>query len=166
MGTEAGRRVGRALLGAALLYLAGCCSEQCDPERLPNRGRADTPETLATIVQHEARNECWSALYDLLSERTRNEHGRTKWRIGVSSIRVPAPYEYRVVDVMERGTWVAAIPTSPNEAIAYYDYQEPGKKLLKLRLLLLREGGEWRVGLVDQDERIRAGRPASWWFDE
>jgi hypothetical protein len=164
-----------ALAFAALVSLAGCCSAECDPERLPYRGHATTPEELAVIVQHEAHNECWSPLYDSLSKKTRDKHGRTAWRLAASSLTIPEPYDYKVVDVIEKGTFVAALPSpdNPDEALAVYDYQEPGKKQLSAHILLRREPGEelgspkeWRIALEDQQERIERGDYRYWWFEK
>ncbi len=149
------------------LALAGCGCSDCDPERLPNRGEAATPEDLVKIVQHEAKFECWSEMYDLLSVRTREKYSRLEWRLGVSSIRVP-PFDYRVIDVAEKGTYSDTLPnpTNEREGFAYYDYQEPPKKKMKLKLLVLKEGAWWRVGMLDQQERIEKGDRRYWWFDE
>ena len=137
-------------------------------DRLPNRGHATEPAELAGIVQHEAKYECWSQLYDLLSEKTRDKYSRLEWRLAVSSIKVP-DYDYRVVDVAEKGAYLDFLgnPADENEGFAYYDYEEPGKKKLKLKLLLLKQGGppEWRIAMLDQDERVRAGDGRYWWFD-
>lgn len=151
-----------------LVVAAGCGCGECCEERLPNRGHATASEDLVRIVQHEAKNECWSEMYDLLSNRTRDKYSRLEWRLGVSSIRVP-DYDYRVIDVAEKGTYIEflANPTNDFEGFAYYDYQEPPKKKMKLKLLLLREGtpGEWRIAMVDQQERIERGDLRYWWFD-
>jgi hypothetical protein len=157
------------LLGLALLWtLAGCCSPECSPERLPNQGHATTPEVLAAIVQQEAHAECWSPLYDLLSKRTRDEYSRTKWRLGISSLTIPE-YGYRVVDVVEKGTFDGAItnPNNPAEAFAYYDYAEPGKKPLHAKVLIRREdASEWRIALQDQIDRIERHDHRYAFFDE
>jgi len=159
----------RALLGFLLLLVAGCTCAECDEDHLPKRGHATTPEDLVSIVQHEAKYECWSQLYDLLSEKTREKYSRLEWRLGVSSITVPG-YDYRVVDVAEKGHYIATIPSpaDPGEGMAYYDYEEPPKKVLRLKLLVLKQGtpAEWRIAMVDQDERIRAGDGSYWWFDK
>ena len=90
----------RALIGFAVLFLlAGCGCGDCCEDKLPNRGHATTAADLAQVVQHEARFECWSQMYDLFSARTREKHARLSFRIGISSITVPAPFDYRVVDV-------------------------------------------------------------------
>jgi len=158
----------RALALLACLLLAACTCAECDEERLPFHGHADTPDHLVAIVQHEAKFECTSGMYDLLSEETKKEHSRTAWRLAATHITVP-DYDYKVVDIAEKGTYLAffANPADENEGFAYYDYQEPGKKKLKLRLLLLRQGSppEWRIAMVDQDEKIRAGDGRYWWFD-
>jgi hypothetical protein len=150
----------------AALALAGCSCGECSEDRLPNRGKAATEKDLVEIVQHAARNECWSEMYDLLSARTREKYSRLDWRLGVSSIRVP-DYDYRVIDVAEKGKYSDTLPnpTNENEGFAYYDYQEPSKKKMKLKLLLLKEGAHWRIGMVDQNERIERGDGRYWWFD-
>lgn len=148
------------------LVAAGCgCGECCD-ERLPNGGRATAPSDLVQIVQHESKNECWSEMYDLLSARTRDKYSRLEWRLGVSSIRVP-DYDYKVIDVAEKGTYSDTLmnPTNESEGFAYYDYQEPRKKRMRLKLLLLKEGASWRIAMVDQNERIEHGDMRYWWFD-
>lgn len=164
-------------LAPLLLAAAGCCPIECEPEGLPHRGHATTTDELAEIVRHEAKFECWSALYDLLSQKTRDKHGRTEWRLFASSIRIPAPYDYRVVDVVEKGIYVASLPDprNPDEAIAIYDYQEPGKRKLAAHVLLRRElpegdrdksVPEWRIALEDQVARIERGDRRYWWFED
>jgi hypothetical protein len=151
-----------------LAALAGCGCAECCEERLPFRGHATAPDDLVKIVQYEARYECKSEMYDLLSARTRDKYSRLEWRLGVSSIRVP-DYDYRVIDVAEKGTYIEFLgnPQNPDEGFAYYDYQEPPKRKMKLKLLLLREGtpAEWRIAMLDQNERIERGLARYWWFD-
>jgi hypothetical protein len=165
------RRLASALV---VLLLAGCTCAECDLEKIPHKNVASTPGELAEIVQYEAKYDCRSELYDLLSARTRDKYSRTEWRIGVGTIKLPPPYDYKVVDVAEKGTFDGAIidPENPNEGFAYYFYEEPGKKKLRLKLLILREPGEstapaWRLALVDQQDRIDGGLAKTyWWFDE
>lgn len=162
----------RALISSisvvAVVVAAGCGCAECDEDHLPNKGHAATPDDLVRLVQHEAKFECWSAMYDLLSAKTREKYSRLEWRLAVSSIKVP-DYDYKVVDVAEKGSYGEFLsnPLNENEGFAYYDYQEPPKKKMKLKLLLLKEGtpAEWRIGMLDQDERIRAGDGRYWWFD-
>lgn len=163
----------RAALFLFLLGLAGCTSV-CDRERLPEQGHARTPEILARLVAYEATNECWSSLYDVLSAKTRDTYSRFEWRLGVKGIKVPPPYDYRVVDVMERGHFDGFVgdPRDSREGFAYFNYDEPGKKPLRVKLLLRREPvedskeGEWRVALLDQQARLEKGDFTYNWFDE
>jgi hypothetical protein len=162
------RPIGLLACAVLLSLLAGCGCAECDEERIPHRGHAATPEDLVQVVQHEAHYDCASEMYDLLSAKTREKYSRLEWRLGVSSIRVP-DYDYKVVDVAEKGTFVAFLPNplDANEGFAYYDYQEPGKKKMKLKLLLLLQGtpAEWKIAMLDQNDRIAAGDSRYWWFD-
>jgi len=97
--------------------------------------------------------------------------------IGVSTVKLPPPTDYKVVDVMEKGDFQAAIqnPANPREAFAYIDYVEPPKEKLHLKLLLVKEKvepekgpprEEWRVGFWDQNRKVEAGDIRYWWFDD
>jgi hypothetical protein len=157
-------RVRTTLALLALLVVSGCVCFDCDADRLPHRGLAGTPQQLVEIIQYEAQHDCRSELYDLLSQRTQEEHSRSTWWLGLGTVRVEG---YRVLDVMARGTYDGALsnPTNEKEAFVYYRYQEPGGRELRLKLFVLREAG-WRVGIVDQVKAIETGKRGFWWFDE
>jgi hypothetical protein len=162
----------------AALFL-GCAPLECSTENLPHEGHAYTPKELVDLVQYEARHSCKGELYDLLSKRSveeieRQGYGRTTWRLGIGSQKVPGhPGDYLIMDVLEKGQCNATIVNSrnPDEAFAFLDYSEPGKEPLYLRMLLVKETPkgsdrrEWRIGLQDQTENIKHDPETYWYFD-
>src|SRR4051812_10776709 len=70
----------RAALLIVFVVLAGCrAPEACESERLPNRGVADSPATLATIAKHGMANDCSGVVRDVSRQKTRAEYGRLKF---------------------------------------------------------------------------------------
>lgn len=134
------RRSLRGLLTAlGLLLSAGCTSTMCEPEQLPSQGAPVTAEGLFDLVQYSAKHECWRTLYDAMSKRTRGEHAYIKLWAALRHIEVPEPWEYKLVDVLEHGTFVAAAPLKPGQELVIVSYQEPGKKELLAQILVVEE---------------------------
>ncbi len=160
---------------ALVALAAGCASVECDPERLPHRGRAGTPEALAEIVNHAAANECWRTLYDLTTAATHEAHSFPKFRLGIPSLRLPPDLGgARVVDLLRDGRLVGTLATPDvrsDELLGILAYP-PGRSTERLFSILLvpevPEGHcphvtppEWRLGLEEQGRR---GVP--WTMDE
>jgi hypothetical protein len=151
----------RALASTLLvLSLAACTPEICERENLPAGGDPATVEQLFQVAQHAARNDCCDALYGLLSPRTREEHGETKFCLFWKSLDVPDPWNYKVVDVVAKGTYLATMKDLEQRELMYVQYAEPGKPDLVVQLLIVREGGRPRLGLQDQqDQNIPIAQP-------
>jgi hypothetical protein len=125
------------------LLLVGCAPLETRETRASPR----TPADLVARARSLALDEEWSALYDLLSERRRDEVGRIEFVLGFKSQRVGPPTDYRVVDVVSKGQCEAIFfdPSDAGRAIVYFDYRESGKPWFEVKVLVLREGGEWHV---------------------
>ncbi|MBX3471325.1 MAG: hypothetical protein KF878_31030 [Planctomycetes bacterium] len=151
------RRVALVLV----VSLAACTPEVCQTDSLPYLGRPTTPEQLFEVVQYSARNDCCGPMYHLLSKRTQDEHSRTKFCLFWESLRLPEPFaEYRVVDVVSKGEFLAVLPDPTGRQFMFVHYQEPGKVALDAQLLLVFEQGEPRLGLQDQvDQALPFAQP-------
>ena len=131
------------LLLALTLALAGCCTVECEPENLPFTGHPSTPEELFKLAQHAATFDCCEILHTNLSQATRDEHSETKFCLFWESIDIPDPYDYRLVDVVAKGSFVGTIPwNNPGELLIYVEYQEQGKPNLLAQLLVVQEPDE------------------------
>lgn len=132
----------RWLTMAAVIALAGCCSVECMPERLPARGVPKTSEELFKLVQHAAQNDCGEVLYDAMSKKTRGEHSYLKLKVGLRYIEVPEPWEYKVMDVIEKGEFIGAFPGPRGQELVIVSYQEKGKPELMAQILVTEERNE------------------------
>lgn len=144
------------LLGASL---SGCASGPCSSEQLPHQGRTRTSEELYDFVQHAAKHECWSELYDHLSARTRDEHSYIKIRPWIGSLEAEEPWEYKIVDVLAKGTFVAVYPGPGGQELIMVSYQEPGRPELLAQILSVEDTEEGRkvrrLGLQEQyDQKL------------
>lgn len=150
-------RILSILLTLSALWFAGCaCNEQCETEMLPHQGLAKTSEELHAMVSHMARYECWSTLYDYLSEETRDEHSYIKIRPFISSWKAEEPWEYAVVDILSKGELIGVWPDGPDGTeLLMLSYQEKGRPELLAQILVVDEKDEQgrsvkRLGLQEQ----------------
>lgn len=150
----------RALACLLALTLAACTPEVCEVENLPSRGDPATTEELFHVAQYAAKNDCCESLYGLLSPRTRAEHGETKFCLFWESLDVPDPWNYKVVDVVAKGQYLATMKDPDGRELMYVQYNEPGKPDLVVQLLIVREGDRPRLGLQDQqDQNVPIAQP-------
>ncbi|MBL4848543.1 MAG: hypothetical protein JKY65_23730 [Planctomycetes bacterium] len=147
------------VLSLLALTCAGCsCSEHCETAMLPYQGIATSSEELYEIVSHTARYECWSELYDHLSQATRDEHSYIKIRPFISGWKAEEPWEYRVMDILAKGELLGVWPDGPNGGeLLMITYQEPGRPELLAHVLVVNETDETgreikRLGLQEQHE--------------
>ncbi|HBP21476.1 MAG TPA: hypothetical protein DEA08_27270 [Planctomycetes bacterium] len=141
--------------------LSGCASGPCAREKLPNQGRTQNSEELYRFVQYAAKHECWSELYDHLSARTREEHSYIKIRPWIGSLEAEEPWEYKIVDVLAKGTFVEVFPGGPQgQELIMVSYQEPGRPELLAQILSVEDTTEdgrkvRRLGLQEQyDQKL------------
>jgi hypothetical protein len=145
----------RAHLGLLLLVsvLASACSTVCDKEKLPHAGDLSKPEHTAAILQYGCRNECWSEIYDLASEKTRAEYGYVKFRVGFPDLKAPGKDEtIRALIARTGEILVMRSHIGEKYRLALMTIVEGGKDR-DLNVLLLLEGGEWHVALQEQVEK-------------
>jgi hypothetical protein len=103
-----------------------------------------TPDILVSRVRGLTVDERWSALYDLLSARRREEISRLEFVIGFSSYTV-AP-GYKVTDVIKSGRFLGAIENANGDkGLVYYTYSEPGKPKLDAEVEVVCEDGAWKL---------------------
>jgi len=146
--------------GLGTLGLTGCASGPCAAEKLPNQGRTQTSEELYRFVQYAAKHECWSELYDHLSARTRDEHSYIKIRPWIGSLEAEEPWEYKIVDVLAKGTFVEVFPGGPQgQELIMVSYQEPGRPELLAQILSVEDTEDGRkvrrLGLQEQyDQKL------------
>jgi hypothetical protein len=149
----------RNLIACAVLAATAGCSSLCDRERLPFQGDASSPEHTVAIAQYACKNECWSALYDLTSAKTREKHSYIEFRLGFPRLTVPGGEE-------KVATLVAA--TSPDVLVSHWHWGErwrlailtlpTGEGSRDLNVLLVQEKGEdekleWHVALQEQVDK-------------
>ena len=133
-------------------FLVGC-STVCDREFLPNKGDVSTPEHTCQLLQYGCQKECWSLLYDLMSEKTRDKYSYIKFRVGFPDLKAPGREETVRELVARTGeTLVAHSHLGDNYRLAYLSYQEKGESK-DLNVLLIQEGIEWHVALEEQVEK-------------
>ena len=143
----------------ALSLTVGCASP-CDRERRPFQGDLSVPEHAVAIAQYACRNECWGALYDLVSEKTKNKYSSIEFRLGFPDLKAPGSQETVAalvagaqLDVVSRWHW------GEGWRLAILTADRPtGKKELNvlLRLEPVEEGSEdleWHVALQEQVDR-------------
>lgn len=136
----------------ALLVVAGC-STVCDKEKLPAGGDVTTPEHTVAILQYGCRNECWSTLYDLMSEKTRDKYSYVTFRVGFPGLK-PPDREETVHELVARTNEVLVSRShlGDNYRLAYLTYKQGGESK-DLNVLLIQEGAEWHVALEEQVEK-------------
>lgn len=134
----------RALPLALLLALSfgACTPEVCEVENLPFLGQPSTPEELFKLAQYAARNDCCDSLYDMLSERTKDEHSRTKFCLFWASLEIPEPFDYKIVDVVGKGEYLTVLEGLEGRKFIMVHYQEPGKPSLDAQLYFVMEKHE------------------------
>jgi hypothetical protein len=155
----------RQLLAAALLALLAGCSTVCDRDALPNHGDASTPEHLVELMLYSCKNHCWRTLYDHASEKTRDEYGYVKFRLGFPELKAPGRDE-KVVDLVAASTPdVIAHYSAGGERyrLAYLQHAHDGETE-DLNILLVLETDddgkpEWKVALSEQVARKVAFTP-------
>jgi hypothetical protein len=127
----------------AACFVAGCPDLAASVREEP----VATPDALVARARRLAAAAEWSALYDLLDARAKGEVGRIEFVLGFKTRRTGPPQDYRVVDVLVKGDFIAAIAdrADPGRAVVYYTYAEPGKPRLDVAVLVRREEGEWRI---------------------
>jgi hypothetical protein len=142
----------RAAVLALAFALAGC-SSVCDKEFLPNKGDTATPEHTVEILQYACAKECWSLLYDLTSEKTRDKYSYLKFRVAFPSLKAPGREE-TVHELVARthDILVAHSHLGDEFRLAYLTYEEGGEKK-DLNVLLIQEGEQWHVALEEQVEK-------------
>jgi hypothetical protein len=142
----------RFLLAILLASLAAC-SSVCDREKMPFAGDTSTPEHTVSVLQYGCKNECWSALYDLMSEKTRDKYSYIKFRVGFPDLKAPGREEtVRELVARTNDVLVAHSHIGDNYRLAYLTYQEGGEKK-DLNVLLIQEGTEWHIALQEQVEK-------------
>lgn len=146
------RRLLLALLLAATATFAGC-STVCDKEKLPHGGDLSTPEHTVAVLQYGCRNECWSELYDLMSEKTRAAHSYVKFRVGFPDLKAPGSEETVRSLVARTGeVLVSRSHIGDSYRLAYLTLKEDGKDK-DLNVLLILEGAEWHIALQEQVDK-------------
>jgi hypothetical protein len=142
----------RAVL--ALVLLTAACSTVCDKDKLPNGGDTSTPEHVAALLQYGCQNECWSLLYDLMSEKTRDKYSYVKFRIGFPDLKAPGHDTETVRGLVARtkDVLVSHSHLGDEYRLAYLTYQD-GTESKDLNVLLIQEGTEWHVALEEQVEK-------------
>ena len=131
----------RALLALLVALVAGC-SSVCDKEHLPNAGDVSTPEHTVALLQYGCRMECWSTLYDLMSEKTRDKYSYLKFRVGFPEIKAPGREEtVRELVALTGEVLVSQSHIGENYRLAYLTYVEKGESH-DLNVLLIQEGAE------------------------
>jgi len=168
------RTLGWLPLLSVALSLGCCTSPECEPEALPYRGEPRTIDELFTVAQYSAKHECCEPLYAQLSARSQEEHSELKFCLFWAGIEIPEPYEYRLEDVVAKGTLIGAIPGPvEGEEFIYVEYDPDGEEgpaanLLAQILVLKQEDpgtGDVvpRIGLQDQIDRIEAKKYEYYW---
>ncbi len=129
----------RTALVALLLALPACVGAPTREDPPPA-----TPDALVSRVRVLTVDERWSALYDLLSARQKEQISRLEFVLGFSSYTV-AP-GYRVADVIKGGQFLGAIENAESDkGIVYYTYSEPGRPRLDAQVEVICEDGAWRL---------------------
>ena len=142
----------RKALLALVVALAGC-SSVCDKEFLPHGGDTSTPEHTALILQYGCAKECWSLLYDLMSEKTRDKYSYVKFRLGFPDLKAPGRDEtVRELVARTNDVLVAHSHLGDEFRLAYLTYLDGGEKK-DLNVLLIQEGDQWHVALEEQVEK-------------
>ncbi len=146
-------RLLRSLLVACLVALASGCSSICDKEKQPHGGDLSKPENTCAILQYGCRNECWSELYDLMSEKTRAEHSYLKFRVGFPDLKAPGREETIRSLVARTGeVLVSRSHIGEKYRLALLNLPAEGKDK-DLNVLLILEGSEWHIALQEQVEK-------------
>ncbi len=105
------------------------------------------------MLQYGCRNECWSELYDLMSEKTRAEHSYVKFRVGFPDLKAPGREETIRSLVARTGeVLISRSHIGDRYRLAYLTIREDGKDK-DLNVLLKEEGGEWDIALQEQIEK-------------
>lgn len=131
-----------AALGLNILLAA------CVPFAARVEVRDSSPEELVAKVRQAARDEEWGQIYDRLTDHAQDGVvSRIAFVIKFPTERAPAPHNYKLADVVAKGSFDGALvdPANENRAIVFYSYKEPGKPTLEAKVLILKEHGTWRI---------------------
>jgi hypothetical protein len=140
----------RPLLAVVIAVALAGCSTVCDREFLPNAGDTSTPEHAVALLQYGCAKECWSLLYDLMSEKTRDKYSYIKFRVGFPRIKAPGHEEtVRELVARTKEVLVAHSHLGDEFRLAYLTYHEQGESK-DLNVLLVQEGADWHVALEEQ----------------
>jgi hypothetical protein len=141
------------LFAAILVTSLAACSTVCDKENLPFAGDTSTPEHAVAVMQYGCRMECWSLLYDLMSEKTRDKYSYLKFRVGFPDLKAPGRDETVRELVARTGEVLVSQSHLGDEfRLAYLTYTEKGESK-DLNVLLIKEGTEWHIALEEQVEK-------------
>lgn len=66
------------------VWISGCaCSKNA-----PFKYAKEPPQAVANL-RHYVKEECWDNVYDMLSQRTRDEYGRIFFKLGAPGAKIP-----------------------------------------------------------------------------
>jgi len=143
----------RYMIVLLLVAVLSACSTICDKENLPNAGDTSTPEHTVALLQYGCQRECWSLLYDLMSEKTRDKYSYVKFRIGFPDLKAAGRDEtVRALVAATNEVLVAHSHLGDEYRLAYLTYVDQGESK-DLNVLLVQEGTEWHVALQEQVEK-------------